>query len=396
MTSPAVRFARTALIAVLATLCLGTLGAQTASARSATPLADRGGTSAANPLAGVRFWREGPRWGLAAGQIAKYLGYSNPQDPSVFGDEVSWNDFSRQIDQQKPRASAENQHKIDLMRRVAEQPETKRFGAFSGSGFKLEDGIRRLLARAERYSPGEVPQLSIYRLKHSRCGGQADSRSEQRSYRAWIDRFVAGVGRQPAMVFLEQDALITTHCLTHRGLSIRMAELRYGARRLAALPHVVAYMDAGAADAVAARRMVQLLRTAGVRYIQGFFLNSTHYDWTSTEMSYGSRISRALGGAHFVVNTAANGKGPLRPRNRVRDGNEVRCNTPGRGLGPRPTADTGRSGVDGFVWIGNVGRSGGKCGISRQPTGVFDPGIALDLASRANEQLGPGYPSLPY
>ena len=32
---------------------------------------------------------------------------------------------------------------------------------------------------------------------------------------------------------------------------------------------------------------------------QGFFLNSTHFDWTTSEVRYGQRISQLLGGAHF-------------------------------------------------------------------------------------------------
>ncbi len=80
--------------------------------------------------------------------------------------------------------------------------------------------------------------------------------------------------------------------------------------------------------------MATWLRASGVAQAQGFFLNSTHFDWTSTEIHYGQQISRLLGGAHFVVNTGENGKGPLVPQHRVGHGNEVLCNPPGRGLGP--------------------------------------------------------------
>ncbi|MGI8580164.1 MAG: glycoside hydrolase family 6 protein [Solirubrobacteraceae bacterium] len=397
MTPAPLRATRSAVLAALAALCLlCTLGASAASARNATPLAPWGGTSAANPVAGVKIWREGPRWGLAAGQIAQWLGYSNPRASSVFGDQLSWDGFSRLVSVQKPRIGPDAQHKIDLMMKVASQPETKRFGGFSGSGWKLEDGVRRLLQRAEQNAPSQVPQLSIYRLNHVRCGGHSDSSADAASYRAWINRFVAGIGRRPAVVFLEQDALITTPCLSHGGLTVRMGEMRYAAQRLAALPHVVAYMDAGASDAVPAGRTVQLLRSAGVRYIHGFFLNSTHFSWTSSEMTFGRRVSRGLGGTHFAVNTAVNGNGPLRPASRVRSGNEVLCNPAGRALGPRPTTATGDPRVDAFVWIGNIGRSGGKCGVSRLGTGTFDPDLALGLASRANERLGPAYPSRPY
>jgi len=387
---------RAVLCLALAFSLLGALLVGSASAQNPTPLAPWGGTSAANPLAGVSFWREGPRWGLSAGQIAQWLGYANPRAASVFGDEVSWEDFTPIIARESLLVSPETQGKINLMLKVASQPETKRFGAFTGSGAKTEDSVRRLLQRAERTSPGQVPQLAVYRLKHIRCGGYGDSPGDAASYRAWLSHFARGVGRHPAVIFLEQDALITTPCLSRRGIATRMAELRYATALLGALPHAVTYLDAGAADAVSARRTVGLLRAAGVAKVRGFFLNSTHFDWTRRELGFGDRISRALRGTHFVVNTTANGNGPLVPWSRVRYGNEVLCNPPGRALGPRPSTLTGDPRADAFMWIGDVGRSGGQCHPGDKPTGTFDPDLALGLAARANEQMSAREARLPF
>ncbi len=90
------------------------------------------------------------------------------------------------------------------------------------------------------------------------------------------------------------------------------------------------------------------------------------------------------GGKHFVVNTAENGRGPLVPRNRVRYGNEILCNPPGRGLGPKPTFNTGYRNVDAFAWIANPGKSGGSCRPGAPPTGIFWPKLALELARNAD------------
>jgi len=114
-------------------------------------------------------------------------------------------------------------------------------------------------------------------------------------------------------------------------------------------------------DAVPARVTARLLRRAGVGEIQGFFVNSTHFDWTSKEIACGEKISRLTGGKHFVINTADNGQGPLRTRDPAKQGAEVLCDPPGRGLGPLPTADTGYPNVDAFAWIANPGVSGGGC-----------------------------------
>ena len=89
-------------------------------------------------------------------------------------------------------------------------------------------------------------------------------------------------------MFLEEDSIITTPGLNAHGLATRMAELSYAIDTLTAhCPHLVIYLDAGAADALPAHRAARLLIRAGIAKIQGFFLNSTHFDWTSKEVRYG-------------------------------------------------------------------------------------------------------------
>jgi endoglucanase len=173
-------------------------------------------------------------------------------------------------------------------------------------------------------------------------------------------------------------------CLSRHGRAVRLHELRDAINTLSKVPRLVVYLDAGAADALSAVRTARLLREAGVAKIQGFFLNSTHFDWTLNEIRYGEVVSRLTGGKHFVVNTAENGQGPLRPRNRVRYGNEVLCDPPGRGLGPKPTFRTGFPKVDAFAWLADPGRSGGQCRPGAPPTGYFWPKLALDLVRNAD------------
>ncbi|MHB1837935.1 MAG: glycoside hydrolase family 6 protein, partial [Solirubrobacteraceae bacterium] len=75
-------------------------------------------------------------------------------------------------------------------------------------------------------------------------------------------------------------------------------------------------------------------------------------------------------------------------------GNEDLCNPPGRGLGPMDTTDTGFPLADAFMWTHPPGNSSG-CG-GGPPGGVFWPAYAIGLAERANQQLGPRFPSRPY
>jgi hypothetical protein len=57
---------------------------------------------------------------------------------------------------------------------------------------------------------------------------------------------------------------------------------------------------------------VSMLEQAGIRYARGFALNTTEYDSTGAELTYGAGIEHALQGAgygtkHMVINTAQNG-----------------------------------------------------------------------------------------
>ena len=125
--------------------------------------------------------------------------------------------------------------------------------------------------------------------------------------------------------------------------------------------------------------MARFLRGADVAQAQGFFLNSTHFDWMTHELWYGQQISRILGGTHFIINSGENGCGPLRtqqPR-QARHGGSVQ--PAGRGLGSaersaarsrsRPSTPTSM----GFLWFSNPGGSGGKAGRARRRRACSGP-----------------------
>jgi endoglucanase len=309
-----------------------------------------------NPLVGARFYRN--------------------SDDNLAGVVI------RRIRRSRPQAAA-------LLRTIAEQPEVKRFGGFND---RPGLAVARFLERAQANEPGTIPLLSTYRLKHVRCGGYGDTRAEERRYKRWYRKFARGIGNHRAVVFLEIDALITMRCLSQHGLRTRVRELRAAIRSLAALPHVVVYVDAGSGLAHSPRFIARQLRRIGVHRIQGFFTNATHQNWTTREIGYGRTLIRLLGGwPHHVVNTATNGRGPLVPRDRVRYGNSFRCNAPGRGLGPKPTWDVPARfrNLDGFFWIGNPGRSAGACSKTPNPppAGRFWVDYAVSLVRNADFRI---------
>ncbi len=271
---------------------------------------------------------------------------------------------------------------------IAREPGTARFGKFSFGSNGVPDiqtAVSRYLARAQVEEPGTVPLLATYRILHGLCGHASDSPADAASYHDFIEGFAQGIGSYRAVLFLEMDSIITMPCLSPHGKAVREHELRDAINILTAdCPHLVIYLDAGAADALSAHDAAKYLRASGVAEIQGFFLNATHFDWTSNEIRYGDQISRLTGGKHFVVNTGENGQGPLRPRDIVHAGLEVLCNPPGRGLGPLPTANTGYRNVDMFAWTSNPGESGGSCVAGAPPTGEYWPAYAAMLVQNAD------------
>jgi endoglucanase len=278
---------------------------------------------------------------------------------------------------------------------IASQPGAERFGFFSyGSPYVPDIGtaVSRYLSRAAGASPGAVPQLATYTLVHG-VRGNGDPPDFVNRYHSFIDGFARGIGSYRAVLFLEIDSIITMPGLNAHGRATRLAELNYAIDTLLAnCPHLVIYLDAGAADALHAGDAARLLKQAGIAKVQGFFLNATHFDWTKREIRYGNQISRMTGGKHFVVNTGTNGQGPLTPPNIVKNGNEVLCNPVGRGLGPKPTTHTGYPNVDMFAWTTNPGESGGQCQElgpkyelpGAPPTGVYWPKYAAMLVRNAN------------
>ena len=284
------------------------------------------------------------------------------------------------VDHSSEAARAAQQY--PALNAIAGQPGVAKFGSFSYPN--ASTAVARYLSKAAVLEPGTIPLLSTYKLVDGHCGGWSDSPTDQAAYHTWISQFADGIGSFKAVLFLEMDSLITTGCLSSHGLAVRMAELHDAIDVLtAACPHLVIYLDAGAADALPATRAASLLKQAGVAKIQGFFLDATHFDWTSREIRYGDQISRMTGGKHFVVSTGESGRGPLVPRNRVRQGNEILCNPAGRGLGPRPTTSTGYANVDAFAWLDNPGGSSGQCAPGAPPAGAYWPAYALMLVKNA-------------
>jgi len=105
---------------------------------------------------------------------------------------------------------------------------------------------------------------------------------------------------------------------------------------------------------------------------------------------------------HFAIDTSRNGVGPWQatPEQIALGDVQDWCNPPARGLGKRPTLDTGNALVDAYLWIKIPGESDGQCnrwapagspdpvrGMMDPAAGLWFPEMALELAKNANPAL---------
>jgi endoglucanase len=225
----------------------------------------------------------------------------------------------------------------------------------------------------------------------------------------------------------------------------RIADVSYAVSALESQPGTSVYLDAGHSQWHSVGDMAGRLVQAGVGHAQGFFLNVSNFQPTAQLNEYGTWISKcvwfatkgpswaaghtdwcasqyyssaapndglpgdavsptdsstwhwtdawydqnvgappATDLAHFVVDTSRNGLGAWTPPAGKYTGDpQTWCNPPGRGVGTRPTANTGVPLADAYLYVKTVGESDGTC--TRGTAGPGDPeyGGAVDPAAGA-------------
>lgn len=123
--------------------------------------------------------------------------------------------------------------------------------------------------------------------------------------------------------------------------------------------------------------------------------------WVYTDEWYAALLGSATPSTHFVIDTSRNGQGAWAPPVDAPPGDpQVWCNPPERGLGLRPTCDTGSELVDAYLWVKVPGESDGAChrweppgsadptrGIVNPPAGAWFPEQVLELIEHANPPL---------
>jgi hypothetical protein len=271
-------------------------------------------------------------------------------------------------------AGAEQQALLD---KIVQRPKATWFGHWQPDG-DITDRVRKYIELTTGGDPDVLVQTSIFRMDpwELEACKRLPTAAEQASYKTWIDGFAAGVGDAHMAVIMQPDGPFV---LCAPGDSKVPAKLiKYGVRKLSALPNTSVYIDVGAADwnRDDPKKALQMLIPMGIRWARGFALNSTHYDSTERQVRYSADIARALSARGIqdkfgVINTSSNGrpfKGyKYRGQNfdhatACRSQQDKRCVT----LGIPPTVDVGdpkwglsandrrlaEKYVDAYLWFG--------------------------------------------
>ena len=198
---------------------------------------------------------------------------------------------------------------------------------------------------------GALPVFVAYNIPGRDCGSySAGGARGSDAYRRWIRDFAGGIRGRGAVVVLEPDALPGMDCLSAEGQRDRLTLMREAVQALKAQRAWV-YIDAGHARWHPPEVMADRLKQAGIGMADGFSLNVSNYIANSLNVAYGERLSRLVGGKHFLIDTSRNGIGT-----------ETQwCNPRGQALGVVPTTRTGHPLIDAFLWVKQPGESDGTC-----------------------------------
>jgi endoglucanase len=234
----------------------------------------------------------------------------------------------------------------------------------------------------------------------------------------------------------------------------RYEQMNYAVDALKALPNTAVYLDGTHSGWLGTGDIAQRLMRAGVQRADGFFINVSNYEPTEKLDKYGTWVAKCIhygtnpaeGGwrlghfewcasqyfpanpndfstwgltdqwyadnvdnaanpptpetlAHFVTDTSRNGQGPWSaPPGKYTDA-EVWCNPPGRGLGARPTTNTGDALIDARLWVKVPGESDGAClrgtaGPQDPERGMVDPNAGGWFREQAAELVSLAQPAV--
>jgi endoglucanase len=256
----------------------------------------------------------------------------------------------------------------ELVARIADQPVARWLGGWvSDVGREVNNAVSTITGS------GALPVFVAYNIPGRDCGSHsAGGANGADAYRRWVKSLATGIGGRQAIVILEPDALPGMDCLSAAGQQERLALLKEAVQVLKGQRASV-YIDAGHANWRSAEMMADRLKKAGIADADGFSLNVSNYLNNAANIAYGEKLSRQLGGKHFIIDTSRNGVGTTTEW----------CNARGQALGVTPTTNTGHPLVDAFLWVKQPGESDGTC-RGGPKAGSWWTEIAVELSRAAS------------
>ncbi len=221
-----------------------------------------------------------------------------------------------------------------------------------------------------------MPIFVVYNIPSRDCGSYSSGGSNNvDSYKTWINMVAQNIKNDNVngvIVVLEPDSLSQLDCLSDSMKNDRFSMLNYAVKTLKQ-SNAYVYLDAGHANWIAPVDMSDRLQKAGIASADGFSLNVSNFQSSDENTVYGKDISARVGNKHFIIDSSRNGNGS----------NGEWCNPSGRSLGNKPSANTGDSLIDAYLWIKAPGESDGNCN-GGPSAGTWWLEYALGLARLTN------------
>lgn len=291
---------------------------------------------------------------------------SSNQMTNPFADKTLYVDPDSNAATQEKQWRATRPADAAQMAKIATQAQAMWFGWTTN----IYQDVKAYMARVAKANA--YPVVVAYNIPLRDCGmySAGGARSDA-AYKQWIVQFSNGIGNQPAALILEPDALAGMDCLSTSQQAGRINDLKYAVNTLSSHTNLTVYVDIGNSTWLPPAEAAKRLKEVDIAKVSGFSLNVSYSTTAAQNTVYGEAVSKLLDGKHFVINTSRSGRGQAS----LGDW----CNPPGRGLGQRPTSDTGNALVDAYLWIKPPGESDGYCNGGPK-SGQWWPTYALGLA----------------
>ncbi|WP_460486254.1 glycoside hydrolase family 6 protein [Capnocytophaga sp. HP1101] len=263
------------------------------------------------------------------------------------------------------------------------------YDGINPSSEKNDRYLRNFVEGAERAH--KTPIVVIYGIPNRDCGSfSKGGHPNGASYKAWIDRVSAIIGKRRAVVIIEPDAI--NYCGHPRGsakYNERAELLSYAAEKLNKNnPNVASYIHAGNGPLVTQNpeAVANAIIDGGLQYMRGFALNVSGLGGTAEEQAGAEKFvaylaTKGFDKVRYVIDTGRSGIN--RPKHQNPNPPFNSCNNFNAALGPRSTTKTTGAHADAYLWINGGGGSDGECNMGAPKAGLPYPEYTRHLVQNA-------------